>query len=257
MKRRIGRAVEHAFDGALRERREKRQLFDKGVGRFRQRVVRHAIERDAPGGGVLAGQAARAHHHVLGARDADHMQQADRAARARDHADALLGQTKTGRFGDDAKIAGERQLERDAEAEPLDGGNHGLSAALGRRDIFRELRHMFGRALHEARNVAAARKILAFRAEHDNAHIVVTVERREHRRELLALRHADDVERRPVENDVGPCAVYFHAEAVEVLKHGLVCLAHGGPQSCSYSPAISLRRKILPTGDFGMALTKT
>ena len=55
------------------------------------------------------------------------------------------------------------------------------------------------------------------RAQHDDAHACVLVERLEHQPQLVALRHRDDVERRPVEDDVGALArrVDLDAEAVE------------------------------------------
>src|SRR5262245_110295 len=108
------------------------------------------------------------------------------------------------------------------------------------------------------------------RAQHDHAHAVIFIESLEHHPQLIALRHFDDVERRAVENDVSALllGIQFHAEAVE-LRQARVKKCDGGhaavPSWCeltrafsgSYSPATSLRRKSLPTGDFGMSVTKT
>src|SRR4051794_11660443 len=63
-----------------------------------------------------AGDPARAHDDVLGAGDPDHLLQAGGPARARDHAEPLLGQRVNRIFGDQAEVAGQRQLERDAKA---------------------------------------------------------------------------------------------------------------------------------------------
>ena len=62
--------------------------------------------------------------------------------------------------------------------------------------------------------------MLADRAQHDDAHARILVERLEHEAKLVALRHRDDVERRPVEDDVGALArgVDLDAEAVEALR---------------------------------------
>src|SRR5262249_9895992 len=107
---------------------------------------------------------------------------------------------------------------------------------------------------------------LAHGAQHDDAHARVLVERLEHEAQLVALRHCDDVERRPVEHDVGALVrgVDLDAETVERgqarigecigFTHAAVpCPSFSG----SYSPATSLRRSSLPTGDFGISPTKT
>ena len=132
-------------------------------------------------------------------------------------AEPLLGQRVEAGLRDDAEVAGERQLEADAEAEAAVGGDHRLGAARRRRDVPGELGDRLGRRLHEALDVAAAGKMLADRAQHDDAHARVLVERLEHQAKLVALRHRDDVERRPVEDDVGALArrVDLDAEAVE------------------------------------------
>ncbi len=62
------------------------------------------------------------------------------------------------------------------------------------------------RCLHEALDVAAGRKMLADRAQHDDAHPRILVEMLEHHPQLVALRHRHHVQRRPVEDDVGPLA---------------------------------------------------
>ena len=98
---------------------------------------------------------------------------------------------------------------------------------------------------------------------------VVLVERLEHQAKLVALRHRDDVERRPVEDDVGALArrVDLDAEAVERGEAGIgegrrwlmQRFLVGAAAFCSgsYSPATSMRRSSLPTGDFGIASTNT
>src|SRR5262249_34971973 len=126
---------------------------------------------------------------------------------------------------------------------------------------------VLGRGLDEALDVAAARKVLAHAAQHDDAHARVLVERLEDETQLIALRHGDDIERRPVEHHVGAFmfGVEFDAETVERgkarvdegegLHHAAVPFSAG--TSAAYSPATSLRRSSLPTGDFGIASTNT
>ena len=88
----------------------------------------------------------------------------------------------------------------------------------------------------------------------DDAHARVGIERLEHEAKLVALRHDDDVERRPVEDHIAALArgIDLDAEAVEVRT--LMASSHHSLRS---SPATSRRRKILPTGDFGISSTKT
>ena len=62
---------------------------------------------------------------------------------------------------------------------------------------------MFGSRREKAFDVASAGKMLANRPENDDAHPWISVERLEGKAELIALRHLDDVERRPIEDDVG------------------------------------------------------
>src|SRR5262249_35128354 len=123
-----------------------------------------------------------------------------------------------------------------------------------------------GRRMDEALDVAAAGEMLAYRAQDDDAHARVLVERFEHEAELVALRHRNDVERRPVEHDVRALllGIDLDPETVECAKARIgegIGLRHSAvPRagvSGSYSAATSLRRSSLPTGDFGMASTNT
>ena len=63
---------------------------------------------------------------------------------------------------------------------------------------------MLGRGIEKPADLAAARKMLADRAQHDDPHAIVGVGRFEGDAQLLALVHRDDVERRPIEDDVEP-----------------------------------------------------
>ena len=60
--------------------------------------------------------------------------------------------------------------------------------------------------------------MLADRAHDDDAHARVLVQRLEHQTKLVAFRHRDDVERRPVEDDIGALTrlVDLDLEAVEL-----------------------------------------
>src|SRR5579862_4640294 len=122
---------------------------------------------------------------------------------------------------------------------------------------------MLGRGFEEARDIAAGGKMLAGRAQHDDAHARILVERLEDQAKLIALRHFDDVERRPVENDVGAFAgrIDLDAKTVEGLQTRIGKFTHAAVplrgETGSYSPATSLRRSSFPTGDFGSSVTKT
>ena len=131
---------------------------------------------------------------------------------------------------------------------------------------------MFGTRREKAFDVASARKMLANRPKNDDTHPWISVERLEGKAELIALRHLDDVERRPIEDDVGALSpgIQFDAKAVELrrkfARDGNVAFGHVWLPSLwrmslvgsgSNSPATSLRLRSLPTGDFGTSLTNT
>src|SRR5207248_296617 len=96
----------------------------------------------------------------------------------------------------------QRQLEGDPKAIAAAGGDDRLFASRRRGDVPGELRDMLGRGLEKAADLAAAGKMLAVRAQHDDAHPAVRVGGLEGDAQLFALTHRDDVERRPVEDDV-------------------------------------------------------
>src|ERR1051326_2821915 len=127
---------------------------------------------------------------------------------------------------------------------------------------------MLWRGRQKSGDVAAGRKMLADRAQHDDAHALVLAERFEHGAQLVALRHFDDVERRPIEHHVGALArgVGLEAKAVECVVfdmplgkrfHAAVPCWRASGASPTYSPAMSFLRNSLPTGDFGISATKT
>ena len=115
---------------------------------------------------------------------------------------------------------------------------------------------MLGGGFEETADLATAGKMLAGRAHHDDADAVVGIEPFEGCAQLLALRHVYDIERRTVEDHIGALAlgIDLDAETVERCRYYGV----GHPRhSVRYSPATSKRRKISPTGDFGISATKT
>ena len=118
---------------------------------------------------------------------------------------------------------------------------------------------MLGRGIEKAADLAAARKMLAGGPQHDDADARIGVERLEHGAQLLALGHRDDVERRPVEDHIGalPLGIDLEAEAVETIGERRQQRRGSLIYSLRYSPATSSRRKILPTGDFGISATNT
>jgi hypothetical protein len=76
--------------------------------------------------------------------------------------------------------------------------------------------------------------MLASGPQHDDADAGIGVERLEHRAQLFALGHRDDVERWPVEDHVGalPLGVQLQAETVETLgerRHQRRQIAHAIP----------------------------
>jgi len=79
---------------------------------------------------------------------------------------------------------------------------------------------MLGRGFEKAPDVAAAGKMLAGGAQHDDPYLGLFVDCFEHQAQLIALRHFDDVERRPVEDDVRTLvlAIDLDPEAVEARK---------------------------------------
>ena len=62
--------------------------------------------------------------------------------------------------------------------------------------------------------------MLAHGAQHDDAHAGIFVERLKDEAKLIAFAHFDDVQRRPVEHDIGAFAggIDLDAEAVELLQ---------------------------------------
>lgn len=81
---------------------------------------------------------------------------------------------------------------------------------------------MPGRSFEKTLDVAATGKMFANGAQHDHAHAGTRVQSLEHQTQLIALRHDDEVERRPIEDDVGAFfrAVDFYAEAVQRVSQG-------------------------------------
>src|SRR5580704_7823333 len=102
---------------------------------------------------------------------------------------------------------------------------------------------MLGRGCEKAGDIAAGGKVLAGGAQHDDAHAGILVERFEDQTKLIALPHFDDVERRPVENDVGAFAgrIDLDAKAVEGLQARIGKFIHAAVplkgETGSYSPA--------------------
>src|SRR5579863_1730684 len=137
--------VEQRLGGALRERREAAQFVDQSIRRRFELVVRYAFGGDAPVVGLLGRNALASHHDVLGAGDADDLLQPRRTARARDLAEPLLRQGVKAGLRDEAEVAGERNLEADAEAVAAIGDDHRLGAARRRGDVPIKLGDVLGR----------------------------------------------------------------------------------------------------------------
>src|SRR5581483_6580663 len=123
---------------------------------------------------------------VLGAAEADEPRQPLRPARAGDHPEPDLRQPELGVVGGDAEVAGERELEPDAEAVAAQAGDDGLREALRRGDVPGEARELLRRRVQERGDVAAGGEVLAGTSEDDGADAVVARQLREQRGELPA-----------------------------------------------------------------------
>jgi len=118
---------------------------------------------------------------------------------------------------------------------------------------------VLGECFEKAADLAAAREMLAHCPEHDHAHPRISVEDLEGYPQLLALGHRNHIQRPPVEDDVAALVrwVDLDAKPIDLAGQGRDQRRNVGHRgSLSYSPATSLRRSILPTGDFGISATK-
>ena len=155
-----------------------------------------------------------------------------------------LGQPELNVLRGEAEVAGERELQADAEDVALQARDHGLRAALRRGDVLRELRDLPRRALEEARDVAAGCERAAGARDDDERDGVVAVELGEDRGELVARRHRDPVElARHVQRDRRDRVVALHPEPV-VVRHPVAPVS-----------SRSILRRIFPEADFGSAST--
>src|SRR4029453_19283705 len=132
-------------------------------------LVGYAVRCDAPLQCLAAGNAPRAHHDILRARDTDDLLQTRRSAGAGDLAELLLGQRVKEGLRDNAEVPGTRYLETDAQGVAGVSGDDRLAAARRRGNVPGQLGDMLGRGFEESANEAAGRKVLADRAQHDNA----------------------------------------------------------------------------------------
>ena len=108
--------------------------------------ARHDLGHEAPGQRLLRADAPAAQHHVLGARQADQPHEPLGAAGARDHPERDLGQRELHVVGRHAEVAGQRELQPDAEAVAVHAARStGLRAALGRRDVPVQARELLRR----------------------------------------------------------------------------------------------------------------
>ncbi|MNF41831.1 hypothetical protein D3C84_228690 [compost metagenome] len=222
--RRIFVVVDQFFRRALSQRREAPQFIDQRIDGAFQFGIRHDLGSDTPGIGLVARDAFGAHHHVLGAGDADDFLQACGATRARDLPQVLLRQGVARGLRRNAEIAGQGQFETDAEGVTTVGNDHRFFATCRCRDVPGQLRNVFRRRFEEALDVATAGEVFTHRAQHDDAHVLVCIEGFEDQAQLIALPHGNDVQRRPVEDDVGALAghIDFNLEAIELSVEKLL-----------------------------------
>ena len=126
----------------------------RASGERRVEVGDHALDRgvelvggddlgdEAPGERVGGGDALAAHDHVLRAAEADEPGEPLRPAGAGDHPEPDLGEAELRVVGGDAEVAGERELEADAEAVAADARDHRLRETLGGGDVPGQVREM-------------------------------------------------------------------------------------------------------------------
>ena len=156
------------------------------------------------------------------------------------HAEVELRQGKLGSFLGDPEIAGERELEADAECVAVQQRDHGLRAALGCRDVPGEPRDFLRRSVQEALDVAAGGEGAALAAQDDRAHALVPAELFEELAQPVAGGHRDAVQLlRSVERDRRDAVLLVAAE------QQAVCIGHA---FTSWSR--SSRRRIFPTGSW-------
>src|SRR6185312_2981804 len=181
--------------------------------------VRDDLGDEPPRERVGGTDPAAAHDHVLRAAQPDEAREPLRAARAGDHPQADLREAELRVVGGDAEVAGERQLEPDAEAVALDARDHRLREPLGGGDVPGEPGELFRRGLEKSSDVAACAEVPACAGDHDEADAVVAGQLGEEVRELPTRgeRHAVHL-RRVVERDrdEAACAVAVDAEAAVV-----------------------------------------
>ena len=139
-----------------------------------------------------------------------------------------------------------RKLKTHPAAITTINRNYGLCAARRLGDVPGEPGNVLGRCLQETLDIAAAGKMLAGCSQNDDANAHILVQSLEHKPKLIALGHGYDVERRPIENDIGPFArrIDFHTEAVKhgkprIRKSGTHCIAPLSPAMRRHSPQLA------------------
>ena len=137
-------------------------------------------------------------------------------------AELLFRQRVQRGVGRDAEVAGERQLEADAEAVAASAAITGFAQRAGAAMFHASFETCSGDASRKPLMSPPLEKCSPCPRTTMTRTRVVRVERLERDAQLLAREHADDVERRPVEDDVGAFArrVDLDTEAVEVGGQG-------------------------------------
>ena len=105
-------------------------------------------------------------------------------------------------LGSHAEIAGQRQLETGPEAITAISRDHRFAASCRCADVPRQIGNLFRRRGEESGNVSAAGEMLTFGAQHNDPDTAILIKLLESAPQLIPLRHADDVERRTIENDI-------------------------------------------------------
>src|SRR5262249_33141595 len=122
--------VVHQLEG----RQGGRRLRARDRGRQLPRLLEdaaggHATVDEPDAMGLRRGHRLTAQYHLQGLWPSDDPRQAAAAAQTRNEAERQLREAEPGTRPADAQVAGERDLEPSAEAEPVHGGDEGLGNA--------------------------------------------------------------------------------------------------------------------------------
>ena len=238
--------VQHSLRDRQCERREAAELVDEAVDRRVELVRGNDLADEAERERLVRGDSTPAHDRVLRPPEADQACQPLRAAAAGDHPEPHLRERELDVVGGEPEVAGERQLEPDAEGVAAQLCDHGLGTALGRGDVPGEARERLGLGLEEPGDVPARAEGAARTREDDEADAFVLSELVERASELVARLHRDAIQLPGyIERDRRDAALVVPLDAEAVVAHAVLT---------GWSSR-SRRRRTFPEGLFGSSST--